>query len=173
MIIELTDLKSYLGINSPSQDNQLNPLVDYVNSYIMSFCNLKVSDTPTTYTRRVTSPTGRSVVLPSTNIQSIDSILSNGTPLDEEDYHLDADSGIIVFYIDVTTKPFGLEVTYTDAVFTAPGDLKFAALELAKYFFKDEYKNAISSGQGDSVTYEISKTIPNKIRHILVLHRVF
>ena len=173
MIIELTDLKSYLGINSNNSDNELTVLTDYVNSYIMSFCNLKYSDTPIAYTRRITSPTGRSAVLPSTAIQSLDSILSSGTPLDEEDYYLDTESGIIVFYTEVTTKPFGLEVTYTDAAFTAPSDLKFAALELAKYFYKDEYKNAISSGQGDAVTYEISKTIPNKIRHILVHHRVF
>lgn len=173
MIIEIADLKGYLGINSDRSDAELNAILGYVNEYIMSFCNLKYSDTPTTYTRRISSPTGRSAVLPSTTIQSLDSILSSGTALEPEDYHLDVDSGIIVFYTDVTTKPFGIEVTYTDAAFTAPADLKFAALELAKYFFKDEYKNAISSGQGDSVTYEISKTIPNKIRHILVHHRVF
>lgn len=173
MIIDITELKSYLGINSPNSDNELIPLTDYVNSYILSFCGLKATNAPTSYTRRITSPTGRSAVLPSTSIQSLDSVLSNGTPLDPEDYYLDSESGIIVFYVDVTTKPFGIVVTYTDAQFEAPSDLKFAALELAKYFYKDEYKNAISSGQGDSVTYEISKTIPNKIRHILVHHRVF
>lgn len=173
MIIELTDLKSYLGINSTNSDNELNPLVDYVNAFIVGFCNISTSDTPTTYTRRITSPTGRSALLPSPNIESITSILSNGTAIEEEDYHLETSSGILVFYTDVTTKPFGITVEYTESAFVAPADLKLAALELAKYFNKNEYRNAVSSGQGDSATYEISKTIPNKIRHILVQHRVF
>ena len=171
MIIELEDLKDYLGVKSPNSDNELLPITDYVNAFIMSFCNLSDSDGLTTHARRITSPTGRSAVLPSTTTATISSITSSGIPIAEEDYYLDKESGILVFYTEVSTKPFGIVVEYTEE-FIPPADLKYAALELGKYFYKSEYKNAVSSGQGDSVTFEISKTIPNKIRHILVLHRV-
>lgn len=172
MLIDLDKAKGYLGINSPSKDAEISALVDYVNAYILEFCSLgNVSDTTVEYTRRVTSSSGRNAVLPSTNISAIVSVLDNGIPLDEEDYYLDVGSGILVFYTEVTTKPFGLTVTYTEAPFVAPPDLIFAALELLKYFYKNEYKNAAATGQGDSVSYEVTKSVPNKIRHVLVQHR--
>jgi len=172
MLIDLETAKGYLGINSPTKDVEISMLVNYVNTYILEFCSIKnTSDTATSYTRRVTSAAGRNAVLPSTQITSVTKVLNNGIELEEEDYFLDTDSGILVFYTDVTTKPFGISVTYEEGPFVASADLVFAAVELLKYFYKDEYKNAVSSGQGDSVSFEISKNIPNKIRHILTHHR--
>lgn len=172
MIITLEEIKSYLKINSPNNDHKLSPLTDYVNDYIVSFCSIKSGDGTTDLTRRETSPSGRNIILPSINISTIVSIKSNGTLIDAEDYYLDQESGIVVFYIDISTKPFAIEVVYRQDTYTPPGDLKLAALELAKYFYADEYKETVSSGQGDSVSLDISKTIPNKVRHILLKHRV-
>lgn len=172
MIITLEELKAYLGKNSPTGDAELNPIVDYVNSFIIKFCGLKATNTPTLITRRVTSATGRGIVLPSINVTSVESVKSNGKLVAEEDYYLDEESGIVVFYAEVTTKLFGISIEYIERAFEPSADLKFAALELGKYFHKSEYKNAVSNGQGDSVSFEISKTIPNKIRHILTLNRV-
>lgn len=172
MLIDLDKTKEYLGINSPNKDSQLIFLVEYVNQYILEFCGLgDVSDTEVEHTRRVTSSSGRNAVLPSTRISSVTSVLDRGVEVAEEDYFLDKDTGIIVFYTPVTTKPFGISVTYTIPAFEPPQDLVFAALELVKYFHKDEYKNSASTGQGDSISFEVTKSIPNKIRHILVQHR--
>lgn len=172
MIIGLEEVKNYLAIKSPNNDHELTPLVDYVNSYITTFCSLK--DNTGQHTCRVTSHNGRSALLPTDSLNvSIDSIKSNGLTLDTEDYHLDEDSGIIVFYTEVSTKPYGLSITYTEGALVIPSDLHLAGLEMVKYFYKDEYKNAVSSGQGDTVSFEISSTIPNKIRHILTQYRKF
>jgi hypothetical protein len=172
MLIELADAKSYLGINSPSKDEELGVLVGYVNKYIMDFCGItNTSPTPTELTKRLTSSTGRNVVLPSLRASAIVSVKSKGEELDPEDYDLDEQSGIVVFYVPVTTNPYAVSVTYIETPYETPPDLKFAALELVKYFHKLEYKNAVSSGQGDSVSFEVSKTVPNKIRHVLLHNR--
>jgi hypothetical protein len=171
MIITLEELKGYLNIKSPNNDHKLSPLTDYVNDFIVRFCSIKSGDGTTDLTRRETSPSGRSIILPSTNVTNIVSIKSNGTLIEAEDYYLDSESGIVVFYTDVSTKPFGIEVVYKLDTFTPPADLKMAAMELAKYIYSEEYKETVSNGNGEAVTAEISKTIPNKIRHILLQHR--
>lgn len=172
MIIGLDSAKEYLSINSPNQDVKIQTLVDYVNDFIIEFCSIEANEAPITKTRRVTSASGRNAVLPSTEITQVISVTSNGELLEEEDYYLDTASGILVFYTDVTTKLFGIVVEYEIGPYVPKGDLKLAALELLKYFYKDEYKGSVSSGQGDSISFEVAKSIPNKIRHILIHNRV-
>lgn len=173
MIITLESLKSYLKINSPNSDAELAPITAYVNSFIVKYCGLE--DYPsdaTARTGRYSSSNGRSVLLPHLNIDSIISVSSSGKVLEPEDYYLDKDTGILIFYTEVSTKPYAISVEYMQEAYNAPEDLVFAGLELAKYFYKNEYKNSISSGQGDQVSYEISKSVPNKIRHVLALNRI-
>lgn len=170
MIIDLASLKSYLDINSPNKDTELQPIVDFVNDFITRFCGLSEVSAPQTITRRVTSTDGRSILLPHLDISSITSITSDGLSVAEEDYY--EEDGLVVFYTEVSLRPFGIEAQYEVPAYTPSGDLVYAGLELAKYYYKSEYKNSLSTGQGDTVSFEVSKTVPNKIRAVLVQHRV-
>lgn len=177
-VITLNDYKAYAQINSPNQDAKLTPMVAMVNSFIENYIGYSVGSEKSL--QQTVTPQGNEIYLNTFPVASVSKIVIKrfgqaDQEIAAEKYYVDRINGIIEILdpsLKLPTNPRSIEVQYRAGSSSVASDLKLAALELVMYYDKREFKNSVSSGDGQSVGFQSIKTIPPQVKAILDLHRI-
>ena len=173
-IISLEEYKQSKGINSPTRDSELSPIVDFVNSFIPRYCNtdfVEVSD----YTDRLDASLGEILLsnAPVTSVTSI-TILSDSTIIDSDKYLVNNDIGEVVFldeYYELTTTNYNLSIVYDYGFTVVPPDIVNAANDLVTHYINSSFYTAKNSARGDSISFSQAVQLPQHIRLVLDMYR--
>lgn len=176
-VITLDDYKTYAGIANPKEDDKLQVLVDYSNSFVESYCNTKFELTSVTEERNTCF--NNEIYLQEIPVSSVDEVrVMNkkslvGT-LASEDYHVELNQGIITVLetsVQIPESGFNVSVDYTYGYSDAPKPVILAALELVTYFSKREFNKSRNTGNGETAQFADPNVIPTHIRAALDLYR--
>lgn len=177
-IIVLSDYKTYAGISSPNKDDKLQSIVDFVNAYIVNFCNTSFAPVVVTGTK-VTSVDGLSILLPEAPVSSIEEIrnlrydvTSDFYVVDPTTYVLNSAEGEVETLESFPTQRLGIEVDFTYGHATVPKDLILSALEFVTYLDKREFTKSRNLGNGESADYGDPLAIPPYIRLAMNMYKV-
>lgn len=170
-IITLGAYKTYMGISSPNQDSKLQYIIDFVNQYIVNYCN--TTFTPTVVLVHKTSCLNKEeILLPHAPIISVEAIRYNEVALDVAGYLLHKGEGRIESYTSFSTKRFALEVDYTHGHSSVPADLMLSAFEFVTYLNKREFIKSRNLGNGQSADYGDTELIPSYIKLAMNIYKV-
>lgn len=176
-VITLDDYKTYAGITNPKEDDKLQVLVDYANSFVESYCNTKFELTTVTEERNTCF--NNEIYLEEIPVLSVDEIrvMNKKTlvgVLDGEDYHLENNQGIVTILetsLQIPDGNFNVSVDYTYGYPDVPKPVALAALELVTYFSKREFNKSRNTGNGETAQFADPNVIPTHIRAALDLYR--
>jgi len=170
-LITLEGYKSYKDIKSPNSDAALEPIVDFVNTFVETYCNIKFS-VVNVVNKKLTCYDGLEILLPTPGITSLDRISVLGEDISAADYEVDLDIGLVEA---VGRFPMGrnnIEVDYTYGYENSPADLVISAYELVSYFKKGNFSTSKTYSNGESSTSAEPTLIPPQIRLMLDLYKV-
>lgn len=170
-IILLEDYKSYAGLNSPNKDEALQYLVDYVNTFIVNYCNTNFEPN-VVVGAKVTSDNGYDFLVPNVPVISVEEVRYKGEVVDAENYLVDKEMGLVESLTTFGTDRFGFEIDYTHGHATTPPDLIVSAMEWITYLSKREFNNARSIGNGETADYGDTELLPTHIRVAMNLYKV-
>jgi len=170
-LVTLNGYKSYKDIKSPNSDAALEPIIDFVNTFVESYCNIVFVTTAVTG-KKLTCYDGIEVLLPTPGITSLDSIIINEITLDAETYIVDLEMGIVEAITSFPTGRNVIEVAYTYGYVNPPADLVMAGYELTSYFKKGNFSTSKNYSGGESITSAEPTLIPPQIRLMLDLYKV-
>jgi hypothetical protein len=173
MIITLVDYKAYAGVANPKSDEKLQFIVDFVNEFIVRYCNTTFQATTVTGAR-VGSYNGTEIILPNAPLISVErlQLVSSDDPLDPTTYTIDTAEGTIESFTSFTSNRFAYEVDYTHGYPEAPSDLLLAGLEFVTHLSKREFTKSRNLGNGESADYGDPELIPAQIRLGLNMYKV-
>lgn len=173
MITTLEDYKAYASISNPKGDEKLQFIVDYVNGFILNYCNTTFEPTIVTGAR-VSSFNGTEILLPKAPVISVGRLQLSGydDEIDPTTFILDNMEGSIESLTSFTTTRFAYEVDYTHGYSSVPADLLFSAMEFVTYLHKREFTKSRSIGNGESADYGDPELIPTQVRLGLNQYRV-
>lgn len=174
-ILTLNDYKSFLGINSTTQDSQYEAYIDAINIYISDFCNRAFYTNTTDTTLNFSVKPGdelQPIFLPEFNL--LDGfVLTNNVSLlplvEYTDFYFDEKANTLV---PITGFPVGknsLTLVGKLGFATIPLDLKLAATELVNNYFKREGSKR-SQNATAPMTFEAIEggQLPQHIKRILL-----
>lgn len=163
-IIELADLKTFLGITGTSEDDLLQIYLDATNEFVGQYCKRTFEETE--YTQELYDGTGHVALnLRNYPIVEVEEVLveteevTERTDVGEEGYYIqNADWGIL-YNDDLWSRGRGnVQVTYTagyDAS-SMPAGLKLAAYKIAAYMRNTGKRTGIRSESLGSYSYSLS-----------------
>ncbi len=186
-IITVDEYKTFAGMTTTKEDTRLTQIIAGAEAAIENFLGYTPSVDETTQKIRtnanrdsyfVESP---SAVVTAVTYQETGRHQQFATPLtleDEMDYLLDADTGEIKLLMisDMAESGYELKdnglltVTYTPSV-TFSQDIKLAVSMLTQYYYKEQYNQTTVTSSGQTVNYQVSKSLPAHISTLLHLHR--
>ena len=160
-----------MGITTPKQDLKLQGYVDYVNAYILKYCDTDF-ETHTVLEKRITSYDGHELIIPDYPVISVQAVkLFNETALASTSYYLTEQGSVESYTLPLVTSRFAYYVDYIYGYETVPRDLETAALEWIVYLDKREYNRSRSTGNGQTSDYGDPELIPPQIRVALSQYR--
>lgn len=170
-LITLLEYKDYKDIKTPNADLKLEPLIEFVNTFIETYCDVKFASTVVTGAL-VTSDNGVDFLVPNIPLISVEKVSVNGVELLATQYTVDTDVGVVesTTYFPYTRN--AIEVDYTYGYATNPKDLMVAAFELVSYFNKGNFSTTRTSSTGESSTNPTPVLIPPHIKLMLDMHKV-
>ncbi len=171
MVITLEDYKSYAGIANPKSDEKLQFIVDFVNEYIINYCNTAFTTTVVTG-ERVTSHDGYEILLKNAPVQSVEEIRIYDAAVDDTTYIVDTDLGGVESIDGFSTGRLVYEVDYTHGHASVPTDLVLSALEFVTHLHKREFNKSRNLGNGESADYGDPELMPAQVRIGLNMHKV-
>lgn len=163
-IITVAEFKEAEGINSTTSDPQITMIVNGVNSYISEILDL---DNTSDYL--IKDETTQSFFLSTLDLASDIIVLA------EDDTPLTGLSGAKGRYTISNDYLGVVKFTYTNILSPVngkyPSDIVLAALALARYYKREEYK-ASASGAGQSISFvTLANNIPKHVLSLLAHHR--
>lgn len=181
-LITTAEYKAYIGINSTTQDGEINTTIPKVSQLIKSICRRTFVDHIDE--AKVEMFTGGSALIlaetPVVQIQGVEYSSTYGNTwvdlVEYTDWVLDIENQQILPLS--TTGEFkrainGYRVTYTAGFETIPEDLKLAALDLVTYYMKHEgavQSQVAVTGKNAQVQYISETNLPGHIKRVLDLY---
>lgn len=168
--ITLLEYKDYKDIKSPNNDLKLEPILEFVNSFIPKYCGVPFSPEIITGAR-VESCDGLTILLPHSNIVSVEELRISDVAITT--FALDSETGLLDNTSDTywTTLRNRIQVDYTHGFEEIPADLKVAAFELVSYFNKGNFATTKTSSTGESLTNPAPTLIPKQIKLMLDMYK--
>lgn len=171
MFATLVELKKYMSITTPTEDDKLTNLLDMANQFVSDYTNIS--------TAQITEPTvdvvdylplpNNRMVIDELNVESIEKVLVNGVDTG-------VTGSIIRGYMVVLSQEVSGTITLTCKYSTSPESipgiqaLKVAVMELVKFYHKQEYKSSIQQG-GEAINFDSVSYIPSHVKSILDMYR--
>ena len=184
-LITVDEYKQYRGINSTSQDAQIESIITGVSALVKNICkNTFVDYVQDSVDEYFNGGETDKLFLGGYPILSVNSVSYSTdygqtyTALTEfTDYVWDKANGCVIslkgvwpYYVN------GYKVCFNTGYETLPGDLKAAVMDLVTYYLKGEATaNSATSTDSSSVniTYVNSNTLPMHIKRVLDLHTTY
>ena len=184
-LITLAEYKAYNGINSTTQDAEINVLIPKISQLIKTYCNRTFIDFYDENTYTYSDGNVPYIYLkesPTVNIASVEFSEDYGrtyTTLTEyTDYVLNLTHDRVESKDDINGFPKamnGYKITYTGGYETTPEEIKLAALDLIGYYMKSDMsiKSTRNAGANNtSIEYVTTANLPAHIRRVLDLYRL-
>lgn len=183
-LITLEEYKAYAGINSNTQDNEIQILIPKIGMIIRNYTGRALIDyynTPKQETSDGDVPYILIQEMPIKEILAVEYSSDFGqtyTSLSQfTDFVYKPDLGAI---LPTSNSGFpyslnGFRVTYTGGYSEAPGDLKLAAMDLVTYYRKSDMSVKSTRAPGANTTqieYILSAVLPAHIRRVLDSYRL-
>lgn len=190
-LITIDEYKNYKDINSDNYDTIISALIDAVSNLIKEYTGRSFIDYAYTdkveYFDATSYPEYYPKEIPIISITSLEYSIDGGvtytTYVENTDYFVDSEEGIIVS--NTTTKyssflqtPIGFKsgkLTYTAGYIVAPADLKLAAMDLVEYYRSEEHISRKSMGGAstdNSGSITVNSNLPPHIKRVLDLYRL-
>lgn len=186
-IVTLDEVKRYMKISSPNQDEALTALLEPATEVVEGYLKYKFTSddvtTPVSEKRTekfLLNPYQQDYLLDTTDTdviyvswsipyQNIGSSITVQLPeITDEDYFVDQCLGRITFFRTISQRTI-CEVEYNTAKTPTEG-IKLATMMLISYWQEKEFNQTITN-QGQSVTRTPVRTLPKHVESILNLYR--
>ncbi len=168
MFATLTELKQYMSITTPQDEQKLTNLLDMQNSFVQDYTGIREVSQGTIEVQDYLPLPNNCIIVDEEGISQITEVHVNGALTDV--------TGIIMRgYMVVLSKEVVGSVKLvctTAANQEIPGlaALKVAVMELVKFYHKQEYKSQISQG-GEAINFDKVSYLPSHVKSILDLYR--
>lgn len=181
-LITLAEYKTYTGINSTTQDTQINHLIPVVSEFAKTFCGRKFNnyvDDPNTEVLNGGYAKLLMQEYPLIGVNCLEYSADYGQTYTElveyTDYVVDMeDSSIQVIGADVFPKLInGYRVTYRAGFDPIPEDLKIAVMDLLTYYIRSDMAVKSQRSVGSStvqVEYITKNTLPAHIARVFDIY---
>lgn len=168
MFATLSELKQYMSITTPQDEQKLTNLLDMQNSFVQDYTNIKEVTQGTVEVQDYLPLPNNRMIIDQEGISQVTEVYVNGSLTDV--------TGIIMRgYMVVLSKEVSGAIKLvctTAANQDIPGlaALKVAVMELVKFYHKQEYKSQISQG-GEAINFDKVSYLPSHVKSILDLYR--
>lgn len=180
MNVTLEEAKAYLKISSPNQDDELTPIVTGVNSFIDSMVALLESGPGAGMTEIYFGHTQGTETYQALNLSrfmrtgNVPTLVVTRTYFDkgsgtfgqEEATEYSVTPAAITISSSAPTGEYGVTIQ-AGLNPTQEANKTLAALEMIKYYYKQEYKQTQSSGGQTVTSTPFTGTLPKHIRSLL------
>lgn len=168
MFATLTELKQYMSITTPQDEQKLTNLLDMANSFVSDYTNIKEITQGTIEVQDYLPLPNNRMIIDEEGISSITEVYVDGALTD-------ITANIMRGYMVVLSKEVSGSIKLVCTIQASqeiPGlqALKVAVMELVKFYLKQEYKSQISQG-GESINFDKVSYIPQHVKSILDLYR--
>jgi len=177
-IITLDGFKDYQGIKSPTQDDQLQVVIEYASSLVEGYCNTAFSPVSVVDKRITVLQSDVEVVVPNAPIISLDEVktFSDGAVVEVIDLalcYLDPELGILTLPhgTHLPARRNNLALSYTYGYSSPPPAVVLACYELVTHISKREFIKS-KSVEGQNANFQDPKVLPTHIRTALDLFKV-
>lgn len=168
MFATLTELKQYMSITTPQDEQKLTNLLNMQNSFVQDYTGIKEVTQGTIEVQDYLPLPNNRIIVDEEGISQITEVHVNGNLTDM--------TGIIMRgYMVVLSKEVAGSIKLVCTTATKqdiPGlaALKVAVMELVKFYHKQEYKSQISQG-GEAINFDKVSYLPSHVKSILDLYR--
>jgi hypothetical protein len=182
-LVTLEDYKTYKKIAKSDMDNELNFIIDSVNTLVKTFVGHSIVDyydTPAieTFNIKADQTFIQLNEWPIKEIISLESRIALDQPyttLGSAEYYVDTKISSIYSNSAFDEGLGAVKVTYKAGFDEVPTDVRLAALDLVHYYYKEEYKEKRQIGSisiDNTSKYNISiNGWPNHIVRVLDMYR--
>jgi|TARA_R110000796_G_scaffold2125_11_gene8567 hypothetical protein len=170
-LITLEGYKDYKDLKTPNNDQKLEPLVAFVNTFVENYCSLSFEEV-TVVGAKATSDNELEVLVPHPALNAVTRVSVSGVDLDPTKYYVDLAVGTIEAVDSFPTTRNAIEIDYTYGYTTPPADLVISAYELVSYFNKGSFSTKITSSTGESSSSPTPTLVPPQIKLMLDLYKV-
>ena len=174
-LVSLSDVKEYLGITSNDYDDMLTSISNGVTEYFEGYCHRSFSAVSTHIQWwSIADDVTDTVRCEYTPIVSFIELSDDGDEVDEDDYYVDTESGLVRLK-DGTYFTKGVSTvcaSYTHGYSSVPADVELAAkVAIAALFYRRRSHGMVSARLGD-FAYKVSgESVPPEVRSILSRYR--
>jgi uncharacterized phiE125 gp8 family phage protein len=175
-LCSVSDVKQYLSISDSTHDALLGALVDGASEAIENFCRRRFATAE--YTEYHDGGDSAILLLDHCPVQSVDEVrvdsrhdFENGEPIDEDDYVLYPEEGLIVRIAGLfSAGTRNVRVIYTAGYAEVPNDVNRACVMLAAAWFNRGRQGAdgiASEKLGDYAAKYASYSLPPQVTGLL------
>lgn len=168
MFATLAELKQYMSITTPQEDQKLGNLLDMQNSFVQDYTCIKEQSQGTIEVQDYLPLPNNRMIVDVEGISQVPSVYVNGQLTDVTAIIM---RGYMVVLSKEVQGSIKLVCTTTSSQ-EIPGlsALKVAVMELVKFYHKQEYKSQISQG-GEAINFDKVSYLPSHVKSILDLYR--
>ena len=137
-IVSLQEAKAHLFVSHDDEDAYIASLIRLATSLIDGPDGIGVSIAPATY--RLSLSSLHALVMPMEKVTSIFEVTVDGEVIDLDTFTLETDVSPPVLYSDtelVSSRPYGVKVTFEAGHDEVPVDLKHAALLIIGHLYRN------------------------------------
>lgn len=183
-LITVAEYKTYVGINSNTQDDAIALLVPKVSELVKNLCRRTFLDfVDEAKVQSFKTSVNNRILLEETPVLEVSSVEYSTdygktftTLVEFQDYVVDKD----LDSIELIASPYlnanrinSFKITYTAGYETLPSDLKLAVLDLVQYYLRNDAalhsKKAVGANSVQ-IEYITNTALPAHIRRVLDLH---
>lgn len=168
MFATLSELKQYMSITTPQDEQKLTDLLNMANQFVQDYTNIKeVTQGIIEVQDYLPLPNNR-MIIDQEGISQITEVYINGSLVD-------VTANIMRGYMVVLSREIQGSIklvctTSANQEITGLAALKVAVMELVKFYHKQEYKSQISQG-GEAINFDKVSYLPSHVKSILDLYR--
>lgn len=180
-LVTLQEYKTYVGINTPTEDQLINSLISKTSDFAKNYCKRSFVDYVNEQKVEVFQG-GTSYLLQEFPVKSVLSLEysqdygNTYTELTEyQDWVLDSTGALVL--ISGTkifdSKPNSYRVTYYAGYDTVPGDLKLAVMDLITYYRRNDgaiHSTKAAGSNSVQIEYISTTSLPAHIKRVLDLY---
>lgn len=181
-LVTLQEYKTYVGINTPTEDALINSLINKTSDFVKTYCKRGFIDYVGEAKVETFQGGGSTYLLqefPVKSVLSLEYSQDYGNSYVELveylDWVLDSTGAVVLISGTKTfdSKPNSYKVTYFAGYDTVPGDLKLAVMDLITYYRRNDsaiHSTKAAGSNNVQIEYISTTSLPAHIKRVLDLY---
>lgn len=184
-LVTVSEYKQYAGINSTTQDSQIQKIIKGASGLVKQLCRRTFVDYVDETKTDIFSGTTSTLLPSETPVLQVQSVeyssnygLSYTTLQEFQDWvYVVNDEAVMLIatpeYLNVVNKPNAFKLTYTAGYETLPEDLKLGVFDLITYYLRNDsavHSNKAIGSNTAQIEYITSANLPAHIKRVLDQH---